>query len=332
MHDTTNTTPRPAAPARGRIILAGLTMAVPAIAIALTRLVWGDALPVNVASHWSGTGAPDDSLPAAGVFLVTLIIASVAAISTLVLLALPKPDMRTKRMILLFLGIFAGTAASVWVIPAWLTLQAGSVDGAVLGWWLLPLGACSLWGVIPAALLPTRPVFAGADTRPAPMELGETEVGAWSRSVTALMFVWLTVIVVAIGAAAYAPVLLGDAPGAAAFGLSVAVVAALLCASFIRLRVSVDWRGLRVVSLFGIPLKRMPLDRIDVVEATDIRPGDWGGWGYRIMPGRSAVVLRSGPGLVVTSTSGKQFAITIDDPEEPAALLRTLADRAASRV
>ena len=59
---------------------------------------------------------------------------------------------------------------------------------------------------------------------------------------------------------------------------------------------------------------------------------DWGGWGYRIMPDRSAVVLRSGPGLVVTSTSGKQFAITIDDPEEPAALLQALAARAGSRV
>lgn len=106
------------------------------------------------------------------------------------------------------------------------------------------------------------------------------------------------------------------------------LVAALVCASFIRLRVSVDWRGLRVVSLFGIPLKRIALDQVAVVEATEVRPMDWGGWGYRVMPGRSAVVLRSGPGLVVTTAADKQFAITIDDPEQPAALLQALAGRA----
>jgi hypothetical protein len=330
MHDTT--TPSPAAPARGRSVLAGLAMAVPAIAIAITRLVWGDALPVDVASHWSGTGAPDDSQPAAGVFVVTLIIASVVAIAAIILLALPRPSMRTKRMIVLILGIAAGSAAAVWVIPTWLTLQAGSVDGAVLGWWVVPLAACSLWGVIPAAILPARPLLAGATARPAPLHLGETEVGAWSRRVTALLFLWLTLALVAIGAVAYTPILLDGESGVATFGLSILALATLLCASFIRLRVSVDWRGLRVVSLFGIPVKRIPLDQVDVVEATDIRPMDWGGWGYRIMPGRSAVVLRSGPGLVVTTTSGKQFAITIDDPEEPAALLQALVARAAARV
>lgn len=330
MHDTN--TPPPAAPARGRIVLAGLAMAVPAIAIAITRLVWGDALPVDVASHWSGTGAPDDSQPAAGVFVVTLIIASVVAIAAIILLALPRPAMRTKRMIVLILGIAAGSAAAVWVIPTWLTLQAGSVDGAVLGWWVLPLTACALWGVIPAAILPARPLLAGATARPAPMDLGETEVGAWSRSVTALMFLWITLGLVAIGAAAYTPILLDGEAGVATFGVSILALATILCASFVRLRISVDWRGLRVVSLFGIPMKRIPLDQVDVVEATDIRPMDWGGWGYRIMPGRSAVVLRSGPGLVVTSTSGKQFAITIDDPEEPAALLQALVARAAARV
>lgn len=331
MHDTDTFTPPPAA-ARGRIVLAGLTMAVPAIVILLTRLVWGNALPVEVASHWSGTGAPDDSLPTAGVFLVTLAIAAVAAVAAVTLLLLRRPEMRTKRMVVLFLGIAAGAAASVWVIPTWLTLQAGSVDGAVLGWWMLPLAACSLWGVIPAVILPEHPLLAGAAARPASMDLGETEVGAWSRGVTAPMFIWFTLALVVIGGAAYTPIMSSGESGVETFGLAILVLAILLCASFIRLRVSVDWRGLRVVSVFGIPMKRIPLDRVEVVEATDIRPMDWGGWGYRIMPGRSAVVLRSGPGLVVTSTTGKQFAITIDDPEEPAALLQALAARAASHV
>jgi len=322
-------TPAPA-PAPVRITLAGLTMAIPAIAISLTRLAWGDEIPAVVASHWSGTGAPDDSLPAAAVFLWTMIIASAALLATLALLALPRPTMRTKRMIVLLVGIVAGMAAAVWIIPTWLTMQAGSVEGAELGFWVVPLALASLWGVIPAAILPVQPLHFGASAVPGRLELAETEVGAWSRTITAMMFLWITVAFVGLCVAIYTPMLLSGNAGAATFGLVIVTLAALVCASFIRLRVSVDWRGLRVVSLFGIPMKRIPLDQVHVVEATEIRPMEWGGWGYRIMPGRSAVVLRSGPGLVVTTAADKQFAITIDDPEQPAALLQALAARAAS--
>ena len=104
-------------------------------------------------------------------------------------------------------------------------------------------------------------------------------------------------------------------------------VAILFIASFIRLRVTADWRGLRVVSaVFRIPLKRIRLDAMDVIEAAELRPAEWGGWGYRIMPGRSALILRTGPGLIVTTTNQKQFAVSLDDPETPAALLATLRD------
>jgi hypothetical protein len=79
--------------------------------------------------------------------------------------------------------------------------------------------------------------------------------------------------------------------------------------------------------LLHIPLKRIPLDRIRRAEAAHLTPGEWGGWGYRIMPGRSALVLRSGPGLVVTSVDGTQFAISLADAESPARLLNTLRGR-----
>lgn len=322
MHDTIAPKPN-----HRRQVVAALTMLVPALAIGLSYLAWAPALPADVASHWSGTGAPDDSLPTVPVLIATLAVSVIAAIVAIVLLALPKPHMRTKRMIMLLIGFVAGMAAGVWIIPTWLTVQAGSVDGAVLGFWVIPLALSSLWGVIPAAILPAQPMhFPGAT--PVAMELGETEVGAWSRTITARMFLWVTLGVVALAAVLYVPLLIEGGIEVGAFGLIIMVAAALVCASFIRLQVSVDWRGLRVVSLFGIPLKRIQLDQVALVEATEIRPMDWGGWGYRVMPGRSAVVLRSGPGLVVTTASDKQFAITLDDPEQPAALLQALAARA----
>ena len=111
------------------------------------------------------------------------------------------------------------------------------------------------------------------------------------------------------------------------FGIVVVAVAILVVASFVRLRVSADWRGLRVVSaVLRIPLKRIRLAAIDVVEAAELGPTEWGGWGYRIMPGRSALILRNGPGLIVTTTNAQQFAISLDDPETLAALLATLRD------
>ena len=91
-------------------------------------------------------------------------------------------------------------------------------------------------------------------------------------------------------------------------------------------------RGLRVVSrALGIPLRRIPLASMASVSTAALRPSEWGGWGYRMSPGRSALILRAGPGLVVTTTHGSEFAISLSDPETPAALLETLRRRAEDR-
>ncbi|ONH31563.1 hypothetical protein BL254_22905 [Protofrankia sp. BMG5.30] len=160
------------------------------------------------------------------------------------------------------------------------------------------------------------------------LPLRETEVGAWSRIITANIFIWATLVVVALSTAVYVPITFSGDIGSGVFGLVIIVVVAVPLASFIRLRITVDWRGLRIVSLLlHIPLKRIPLNKIRAVETMEIRPSEWGCWGYRIMPGRSALVLRAGPGMVVTNIDGKQFAITLDDPETPAALLNTLGSQ-----
>ena len=107
---------------------------------------------------------------------------------------------------------------------------------------------------------------------------------------------------------------------------------AVVMLGFTRLRVTADRRGLRVVSrVFGIPLRRIPLASMASVSTAALRPSEWGGWGYRMSPGRSALILRAGPGLVVTTAHGSEFAISLSDPETPAALLETLRRRAEDR-
>jgi len=71
--------------------------------------------------------------------------------------------------------------------------------------------------------------------------------------------------------------------------------------------------------------KSIGLSRIRTVRSEPVNPGSWGGWGYRVMPGRSAVVLRAGEGVVLTLTNGKEFAVTVDDSATLASVLGSLS-------
>jgi hypothetical protein len=309
---------------RPRTIFAGASLLLPTLAIAVSFLIWRAGLPDRIASHWSDLGAADDSLPTLGVFLFAIIASVLATIAGIVVLSLPGVQARIKRAAVFWIGTVQGIAAAVWFVPAWLTWQAGSAEGAVLGIWVVALIGCALYGVVPYAIF-ARPPLPGA-SMPATMVLSPTETGAWSRTITANVFIWATLVVAALAALVSIPIALSGRLTAGVVGLIVLLVAGVAVASFIRLRVTIDWRGLRVVSLLlRIPLKRIPLSQIRAVESTELRPSEWGGWGYRIMPGRSALVLRGGPGVVVTTINDKQFAITLDTPDVPAALLQGLA-------
>ena len=59
----------------------------------------------------------------------------------------------------------------------------------------------------------------------------------------------------------------------------------------------------------------------------DLRAAEWGGWGYRVNPGRTAIVVSGRRGILVERTNGTHFAVTVPDPELAVALLTTLAAR-----
>lgn len=97
-------------------------------------------------------------------------------------------------------------------------------------------------------------------------------------------------------------------------------------------RVTASARGLRIAfGPFGVPSRRMPLERIERAEATEIEPLRWGGWGYRWAgPGRSSVIVRRGPGLVLDLRGGGRFAVTVDEPAPGAGLINDLRRRHAA--
>jgi len=132
---------------------------------------------------------------------------------------------------------------------------------------------------------------------------------------------WLPLVLIAIGA-----VLVVSARSVVG-ALPVALLL-LVYLTFGWIRVSVDERGLRI--RYGVaprPVTSVPLGDIRRAERIDLRPLEWGGWGYRGSRKafrRAAVVLRGGDAIKLQLTDGTEFAVTVDDAATGAALLADL--------
>ncbi|TFD88619.1 hypothetical protein E3T61_12400 [Cryobacterium lactosi] len=309
--------------ATGRERFAAATLWLPVIAVSVTATLWYDRLPAMLPKQWNG--AEVTSTAGTEIMIgITGAIALLGAIAGLIAVSDAAADIR--RGLVLAAGCAAGLAAGVWLVTAGLVIATGSAEPDAGAWPLLAALAMG-YGLIPFALSPRRPQHREPTTAdPATVPLGATESGAWFTTMTVPMFLWLAG-GLAVGAVALAVFSVLE-NGAGAGGVFTLLLTAGICLTFARLRVSVDRRGLRVVSsLLRLPIKQIALDQVASARAETIRPGEWGGWGYRILPGRSAIVLTSGPGIVVERQNGTLFAVTVPDPALPAALLTTLAAR-----
>ena len=304
--------------------LAAGTLWLPVVVISITATLWYPQLPGELPIQWSG----EEVTSTAGTAIligITGTLALLGALAGLVVFSDAAADIR--RGLVLAAGFVAGLAAGVWLVPAGLVISTGSPEPDAGAWPLLAVLACA-YGLIPFALSPRRPHDREPvrTTSPATVPLGATETGAWFTIVTVPPFLWLAVIM-AVAAAGLA-IFSALEDGAGASGAVTLVLVAGACSAFAKIRVSVDRRGLRVVSsLFRLPIKQVPLTEVASARSESIRPLEWGGWGYRITPGRSAVVLTSGPAIVVERHNGTLFAVTVPQPDLPAALLTTLATR-----
>jgi len=300
---------------------AAATLWLPVLIVSVTATLWLPRLPAALPIQWDGTGVTSTAGTEV-VIGITGTIALLGAVAGLIALADAAADIR--RGLVLAAGCAAGLSAGVWLVSAGLVLATGTSQPAAGAWPLLGVLA-GAYGMIPFALSPRRPVERELHS-PASMSLSVSETGAWFTVVKVPVFLWLAGIlaVLAVAIAALSVVLGGAGAGAT---LTVGLVA-VLCLAFARLRVSVDRRGLRVVSgLLRVPLRQLSLDQIVSARAENLQPMEWGGWGYRVLPGRSAIVMAAGPAIVVERTNGTLFAVTVPDPEVPAALLTALAAR-----
>ncbi|GAA2746868.1 hypothetical protein GCM10009868_34000 [Terrabacter aerolatus] len=93
-------------------------------------------------------------------------------------------------------------------------------------------------------------------------------------------------------------------------------------------RVVVDSAGLRVSSA-GFTWSRVPLERVTSATTCTVSPlREFGGWGWRLaMDGRRGYITRAGEALVVHRVGEPDVVVTVDDADEAAAVLNTLAAR-----
>ncbi|GAA1426479.1 DUF1648 domain-containing protein [Agrococcus citreus] len=311
---------------RVRVWLAALVLALPPIVIAGTWAALAPRLPDTVATHWSDAGVADDVSATVPTAVALLSITTTMLVVAIVLAAARIAD-ATRAMLLSLLAAVSGMLAAAWVVSAVTTVEAGSAQEAVLGPWLALLLGAVLLLVVPWAIHPrTDEVPRHAERA---MPLAPSRAASWTgeASSTAFLAVGVAVGACSLLLAALLPV--APEPWIPITVAAVLVVAALVVVALARIRVRVDADGLRVRGvLVPLPLRTIPLERIRVVEALVVEPLDWGGWGYRGVPGRLAIVLQRGPGIVVTTREGSRFAVTVDGAQEGASTLAGLVARA----
>jgi hypothetical protein len=109
------------------------------------------------------------------------------------------------------------------------------------------------------------------------------------------------------------------------------VVLAALAAAFLFARISVDRSGLRVFAAGFVRVMEVPAAAISSASPADVRAADYGGWGYRHHGGTTAMLVSSGPAVVVNRADGKKLAVSggsADSAERVAVVLSRVAARA----
>ena len=301
-----------------RVLVAVLGL-LPAVFTAASAAWWWSALPAMLPTHSDFLGRPDDFSSRTSTVAVLIAVSAAGSLVVVGACAWSHRSPIAARAVVAAGGFVSGLTAGIWVSIAAPSLLAPSPAEANTGWWLLVLVASGGWAIIARLLRVPMPARSGeelAADQDAPVRhVAPGEQVSWSAVIGPTWLTWVVagalVLQVAVAVPATAPAV---------------VVALVIIVFFARLEITVDHRGLRLIAgLVRLPLKRITLDHLARAEVVDLHPSEWGGWGYRIAPGRSALVLRGGAALVVTTTDSRRFAATVKDPATPAGLLNGLA-------
>jgi len=278
-------------------------------------------IPDPLPTHWDLGGDVDGTTSVAGFTAGALGVSAVLASVGIALVVLARRE-RAWRPSAVFATWAAWLVVSVYVAVVAeahgerVAEDAGGPGPVVLLVLAIPLvAALGLWALLSRSSAQTP----GDRARSAPDPSAERVTWVGHASSAAAL----------VGAAALLLLALGLTWVSWSLALVVAVVAGVVAWGHV-LTVRVDNRAITVAWGPGRwPRIVVPIERVERAEAALIDPLRWGGWGYRATPRGRAAVVRRGPGLVITRTSGPRLAVTVDRPEGGAALVDALtADRA----
>jgi len=299
----------------------------PLVAAVGTGLAYAvrDLVPDPVAVHWGLDGEPDRWQPFGAAVVTAAVITTVMPLALVGLAAVMHRSARGPLAavaggLAVFLGgvLFGGLVAQ----------RPGQVAQALPPQWAVP--TLALTAIVAVGLWrwgrTTPPEVTGA-REPLPVDAPRLEVMPTTR------LAWTGRASLRVGpTVALAVVVLLPLVWVALAGLAwvwlLALALGALLALTLSARVTVDASGLRVSSA-GLSWSRVPLERVASAGTTTVSPlGDFGGWGWRIgVDGRRGYVTRAGEALVVHRIGEPDVVVTVDDADEAAAVLNTLAAR-----
>lgn len=303
-----------------------------ALAVDLTAFVLlRDRLPDRLASHFTAGGSSDDTQSHTSYLLFVLVThVGLAALWTVVART-GDPAVRGLRWMI---GAGYATAGLLgYLMVAVLVANADATDPGQVRMppWQLAIGAgCGAlaagigWLLLLTVSMPA-PMPSPGPGEAERLDLAEGESAGWLRRAPSRVMLAMGVALALTGIALlYA----GGTPHAI-----IVLGGALLCLAFSCPYVTVDRHGLTArPTVLPWPRIRVPLSDVDRAISREVKIlSEYGGWGYRMRPGKTGLMLRSGEALVVRRVGGREFAVTVDDSATAAALLNTLADREGAK-
>ncbi len=316
-----------------RAVLVGIGGPVLLVSAALA-LQWVslDGLSDEVVTHW-GTSGPDGYGPA---WIYPALTVAVGLGMPALLMASAVPSLRRGErspMLRLLPALAVGLSAMIAVVSTGSVLVqrdgatgAGIVPVMVLAFAAAALAGAIGWRVQPAQdrVVPSARSVAPLDSAPGTrlVWLGRAEMGRGPL----LALVAACVLLLGLSVWMW---LLGDRV-AATIVTGVTLLVTLLVSTMTVFHVRADERGLSVRSSLGAPRFTVPAADIATASVSEVSGlAQYGGWGIRMVPGATAVVLRNGPALEVTRVNGQRFVVTLDDADTVAGVLTAVVEGAS---
>ncbi|MCK0110887.1 hypothetical protein MWU75_01850 [Ornithinimicrobium sp. F0845] len=322
---------------RATRVIAGIWAMFPFLLLLMGATLW--QAPERVPTHWT-SDLPDGFSTGAGVFAVALSVAGFCAVGAalLTLLTAFLPAVLSRWLTTILAGV-AATAAGTYAAAAWGTHLADGPEHVHVVWALAPFVVGPLWAWLAYLLYRPDPVDRQAVLDTVPERSRVVPVGAgdgapWATLVTSsvlngtAVFVGVVLTVTTV-LAWWSSIWLGVATALFAVAMTLFVLA------WSRVEVRVDRRGLAIrstLALLPVHLLRVAAEDVVGVETRDLDPMKWGGIGLRWLPGRTAYIVRGGPGIVVHRVNGRVLGVEVSEGEEVAAAGARALLRSAGQV